>query len=497
MIKYLVAALLVAAPVSAQSINGVSGEFSHGESVTITGTDFGTKGVAAPMRWSSFQEGTPGDGDDGRIALLWEHGGFETQRGYVGGDSTMVTYQNTRERYSGDVSIMQDYSNHTYPYAISGYGVGVAEGTDVDTLYVAGWMYIDSMDGAFWDCRNYKSLGQFSTQPYPNGDVVRQSRVDCYPLNGPTSGVNLYVEARNPSDGASVDVSEHDYFSMSSFPIDRWGRLERGMMQGRPSQTGTSFVNIDCEQMGVVSGVSFFESGAAEDAETYNWFYLSRYFARDTSPVPEMRIYWSSLYADTTMARVEVGDNADYELCSVRETLIPSAWSESSITAEVYNPTAFASGSTAYVFVVDRSNSPSTGYPVTIGGTSGNPLAPGRPANMVAWENDEAPEPAAPPSPPDTTAPIISCSAVCNSAWQRLNASADEPSVWAYRAYVGKATAWSAWTSTYTTSLEEYFSLAASAGKTAIFEVKAMDEAGNESLVCSDSFTWIINGACP
>src|SRR5439155_609331 len=38
--------------------------------------------------------------------------------------------------------------------------------------------------------------------------------------------------------------------------------------------------------------------------------------------------YWESVYIDKSWARVEVGDNANYNSCTHREILIPSAWSD-------------------------------------------------------------------------------------------------------------------------------------------------------------------------
>ena len=98
----------------------------------------------------------------------------------------------------------------------------------------------------------------------------------------------------------------------------------------------------------------------------------------------------------------------------------------------------------------------------------------------------------------DSTPPVVSCDAVCAASWQRVNASANEPSQWAARAWTGRtAPAWPDWSVDYSDSYEKYFSLTPAAGKEAYFEVKARDAAGNESLVCSDSFIWAFDASCP
>ncbi len=100
--------------------------------------------------------------------------------------------------------------------------------------------------------------------------------------------------------------------------------------------------------------------------------------------------------------------------------------------------------------------------------------------------------------PPDVTAPVITCDAACAPAWQRVTATADEPSQWASRAIIGtKFGAWSAYSASFSETFENYWSLTPQAGKTWNVEVKARDAAGNESLVCADSFTWQFDGSCP
>src|SRR5262245_30770127 len=42
------------------AVTGVSGTVSHGSSVTITGSSFGTKSPPGPMLWDDFENGTQG-----------------------------------------------------------------------------------------------------------------------------------------------------------------------------------------------------------------------------------------------------------------------------------------------------------------------------------------------------------------------------------------------------------------------------------------------------
>jgi hypothetical protein len=67
-----------------------------------------------------------------------------------------------------------------------------------------------------------------------------------------------------------------------------------------------------------------------------------------------------------TRARVEIGDNVDFDSCTHREIQVPSAWSNSSITITPRRG-SFNAGSSVYVFVVGDDGVASSGYgPVTV-----------------------------------------------------------------------------------------------------------------------------------
>jgi len=95
---------------------------------------------------------------------------------------------------------------------------------------------------------------------------------------------------------------------------------------------------------------------------------------------------FGSIYVDSTFARVAIGDAGTVNECTRFEMQIPTAWSATSITATV-NTGSYSPEQTAWLYVWDKDSEPSNGYPITIGGTSGNPSAPGRPQNMTVREN--------------------------------------------------------------------------------------------------------------
>ncbi|MDY6880920.1 MAG: hypothetical protein SV686_11785, partial [Thermodesulfobacteriota bacterium] len=80
--------------------------------------------------------------------------------------------------------------------------------------------------------------------------------------------------------------------------------------------------------------------------------------------------YFDDIYIDCTLARVMLGDDEDYDSCTILEPQIPTAWNSNgnSITCTV-NLGKLPDSGTAYLFVFDADNNRNpVGYPVTLGG---------------------------------------------------------------------------------------------------------------------------------
>ena len=90
-----------------------------------------------------------------------------------------------------------------------------------------------------------------------------------------------------------------------------------------------------------------------------------------------MKTYWGELYIDNTLARIEIGNNSDFESCTHREIQIPVSWEDGGISFKV-NQGSFALGENLFLFVVDAANSASEGIPIEVG-SQGAVNGPGQP----------------------------------------------------------------------------------------------------------------------
>lgn len=115
---------------------------------------------------------------------------------------------------------------------------------------------------------------------------------------------------------------------------------------------------------------------------TIHQMWLSFYFATDTGiPQPSMNRYWDELYVDSTRTRVEIGNASTFAACTHREIQIPTAWSNTSITATV-NLGSFTSTAGLYAFVVAADGTASAGF--LLG--SSDPGPPGQPSQPIRRE---------------------------------------------------------------------------------------------------------------
>lgn len=352
-----VALLMVpaAAAIAQPRVDHVEGSFDDGAAVTATGVLFGVKSPAAPLRYDNFENGTVGQ----RLASQ-DAGGWTT----VGMSGSYPRYSRDMQRIPGEQVALQDY-DLAYNQAIG------LDGVDVDTLYVSGWTYRDDYRGTAMYCENVKFWGNFAAIDANGVGTFPQSRLDAYWSIG--SG-HLY--SLNETGGRAGDMG-----TGSRAYLNEWFRLERYMAIGNPgTPTGVTWAAYNGDRFAEITG-TFWNGGSP-----YRMWQIGQYFRKapyddPTLPVPHVRVYWSELYVDNTLARIEIGNNANFEACTHREIQIPTAWSADSVSF-VANHGTFADGANVWLFVVDRNGQVSDGVPVTLG-VGGGDLGPGQPGQPI------------------------------------------------------------------------------------------------------------------
>ncbi len=317
----------------------IDGSINHGETVSLVGDDLGFKSPAAPLRYDDFEDGTIATRlraqDDGGW-YTFEHSG------------TRPSYSQGMQRIPGEMCALQDYSD-SYNQTIG------LKYLDVDTLYVSGWTYRDDFDGTASYSENVKFWGNFTHMEGGTASAP-QNRYDAYWSNN--SG-HLYVSVESGTNGA-----DGQYAGARSY-LDEWFRLERWMAIGNPGEpNGVTWASHNGNKFAEIAGVFH------NTSTTYNYWLIGQYFRKNPYSNPELptasvKTYWGELYVDNTLARVEIGNNEDFESCTHREIQIPEKWENNMIDFRI-NQGTFAQGEELFLFVIDASGAPSVGFPIVM-----------------------------------------------------------------------------------------------------------------------------------
>ena len=341
----LLAGLLV--PVASQcpaapSVSSAPGVVVHGGSITISGSNFGSKATAAPIRWETFEDGEVGT--DVTTTGYWS---AKTPAQTLFDDDTPVSYRHSNSskhiRWHGN-----GWPNSTHSFYRENIGFA-----DTGKAYVNLWLYMDFVSGVGelgmgWQLKLFRILAtsEHTSKPvfYCNVTTLDDETVNmwvCSIYNNssiwPGSGwmkegywVNMVMEYNDSSAIGVADGNAHFYSSQAPPSA---GTYYKGSRTSIVTRTSAEQGWVDCLSMGylIVNG--------GDEANTY----------------------WDDVYIDNSWARVEIGDSSTYANCKHREMQIPSAWSDTSVTVTL-NEGSHSGLSGKYLFVIDEEGNASAGY---------------------------------------------------------------------------------------------------------------------------------------
>jgi len=377
------------------SVSGVSGTISHGNSITISGSDFGIKNPAKPLMW-----------DDGENATA---GTFPSASPNSGSQVGYSDYQPEDIRDEYDIPETHEIHYRAIPYtavnqAINGphlrstkllvgghwdpgllngdipardVDLTVATPSDFANRWFATWYYRTDPD---WPtpCQSgnnekisvYQAgIQAYSNSPYTNQyhyfDLATKSCTDAgyvtmKTMSSDSSPIgNAFVTSGSYSGDLPQTTTPWNY-NMGIVPVERPAHSQRDQW-------------VRYEQR--ISNDQGFDRFLIDNTDVW-WGSDQPYFFTDVSEMAYAGIrsynnafrYFDDIYIDSTLSRVMLGDASVYTSCTILEPQPPTTWSSSSITVTV-NQGALPDG-TAYLFAFDADGNISSGYPVTLGETS-------------------------------------------------------------------------------------------------------------------------------
>lgn len=350
------------------SIQSASGSWDHKGTVTITGSVFGTKSPVEPLVWDACD----GDStDDLNTFYNTAPGGTMPNECPVNPSETpfLMDYRSSFHGYSDmPHSRVSKFLSAAHISCDGAWSSGWAN----NCVTVVGWDNADQLYLRYY----YRLSEEFSDKDSADGYNLKEISAnwdDAYlnppqNYNGPTNEpVQVYpddVQMRDDLNNGNMAYAnpmrdwihvewlwdtEGNWYYWNSLPGSVHGARAGG------GQSGTRSIHFNGDTQSISIG-------------GYNRF-------PRVSGVGNYR-FWTALYLDKTYARVMLGNDPNWDGCTIREPQIPqNTWDDSTVEIQV-NLGAFNDNDTAYLFVFDSNNVHNEpGYEVTLG--SGPPAGDG------------------------------------------------------------------------------------------------------------------------
>lgn len=365
--RYIFVAALISvlpAPLVAQpAISGTTGGWTHKATVTIQGSNFGSKATAGPVAW-----------DD------------------ASGQNILATWTNVYPNASAN-----SYYNMSYRAPIR----GIAPPHSRVGRYIAGAHYEYTDVNAGWDVMVFKTLTNI-TKPmriyaswYQRMDDnwvfdqaapgdANDNNFKCFDWGTTRPYVSDWHGEYNPRPTSAVSTPYwhlNDNATNLTAPSTWWGSTAMLNPMGGTWSKVEVLLTVSSGTDGLVQITENGSTRLTYRGSTDNMTGTTRTFGVGgyaRSPSPNNFRYYTDVYFDTSWARVVLGNASTFAACTMRELQVPTTWSSGSITVTT-NLGAFKDGQTAYLYVIDSNgNANAQGFPVVLGSAK----APAAPTNV-------------------------------------------------------------------------------------------------------------------
>ncbi|NTW27424.1 MAG: hypothetical protein HGA36_03800 [Candidatus Moranbacteria bacterium] len=305
--------------------------------LSIIGTNLGTKTTPAPVLWDNFNAETSGN--------------IINTNGWIPDAGNSPVYSSIRA-HSGSVSALTQFVGVDNYSSITRHPIG-----NLSTIYYSFWVYVERVGGVA--SRNIK-LTRVSSSG--GTDLIHST---------PNIGATVFYDAVSPAyyiqSGTGTDVTYYDPRDINApSDVGRWAKMEFYIKLSSTPGAADGEIQTFMDGYQIRNSVGDVTLGISPNGTTFQNLTLSFYVAHDVGG--DYYIYNDDIYLDNTRARVELCPNVAWATRGQCETQIPSAWNAGQITAN-FNDGALLGGVNAYVYVVDENgNVNADGYAITLPG---------------------------------------------------------------------------------------------------------------------------------
>jgi hypothetical protein len=344
--KYLLVLFVSSLIYSAPSISGVSDTISDGETVVIAGTGFTSKSPAKPLLWADFAT----DINPSSLGTRTEWDIIQD----LNRTTELPTGAGTSNGVYGEWGGPNHWS-HSFSVAMPGDGVYYSK------VYTFGKRYY-----TFPTTSNYKVW-----RLNPPLDCSLQDGCGD-PILNYNSSSPWFAHLNECDDNPDRFTNENGY---NSYIEDVWQTEE--VIWQYDGGSGLYYNSSPAAGSGIfaywINGVRIFRQESIDNClpQYVDLRMFDNFTAQNTptdTPDPGERVYMTLMYADTVYNRVIIGNDSIYDSCTQREIAIPSAWGATEVSVTLVQGT-FSNGDTGYVFVIDSTDTASTGYQIIFGAT--------------------------------------------------------------------------------------------------------------------------------
>jgi len=340
-------------------ISGVGGNVEHGETLQLTGLDFGAGSTI--LAWDDFESGTVGTPLDDQYpvagyqwGVLWRHWDNDPEHDII--------YSNVNS-YSGLQSARVWWKRYSM------LAMGWANRGPFPEFYMSFLRYHDprNPDGSpYTGCPDGFNFKLFYW--YSNSSPQEMFRTMAILDN--CGGWAMNFSSGIPGRNGNIDFlpGQGLSYAASTFIWQRWEIYQKQESSPPNSDDGEVECTIDFEERIDASGLN--TTSLSGDQSWWTDLRLGHMHQGYQSCVA--RSYYDDVFMATSRARVELGDQPVFSQCTKRDIQYHVDWSGGEIDFVLHCP-SFSPDEEAYLFVVDRDGVASPGFPVTIGGTSEPP----------------------------------------------------------------------------------------------------------------------------
>jgi len=387
--------LLISGVVFAQpNISGIGGNFRHNDTVMISGSDFGSKNPAAPLLWDDCRVERPmGTYYDCYLPVAAQQG---SQYNMMYHEAPFRSIQAPHNRITYVLSGAHAINTGTGGYERGG-NVLLGKNLTSHRFFVNYWYRIDpnfdeENHPTYGDNMKELDLSETAGGAYGGSFGYYNWCVGMVPDENFRTPTRLQ---RIPEDLPNLpySCSDDQYVVTHNNPINGWVKMQwEGDYSGPnnvPLVTFTTYpdgqVTYQSHFGNKITTMSIYNEGPGTPKEGNLQMLSIGGFARIPrfdNGVHSFR-YFAGVYIDDTPSRVMLGDNQDYNSCTIMEPQIPTAWNEDSITINV-NLGALPDSGTGYLFVFDSGNNHNlVGHSVVIGESPGDSPDPPQRAEII------------------------------------------------------------------------------------------------------------------